>query len=101
MGIAPVGSRHNILPRLTPSREKFLRELIEMGVGEPPVKGTARNHLLKLGWIDGVYELRGRQVVARRFNEEFADVPDRWQNVKFVGVTITDAGREALTGSVT
>ncbi len=91
-----MSSQRYIRERLTPSRERFLRELIAMGTSEPYVRGTTRHHLLKLGWIDGVYELNGRQIIASKFNEEFAGVPDRWKDVKFVGVTITEAGRAVL-----
>lgn len=91
-----MGSHQHINPRLTPNREAFLRELARIGVGEPKIKG-ARHHLLKLGWIEGVYELPdGRKMTSAQFNAAFPHGTDRWCGVKFGGVTLTDEGYRQL-----
>jgi len=90
-----VGSHQHISPRLTPQREAYLQKLAEIGIGEPPIRGPTRHHLLKLGWIEGVYELAdGRKMTAAQFQASFPPetTEDRWKGVKFGGVTLTDEG---------
>lgn len=82
---------------MTPSRLRFLTELERLGIGEPYVRGTTRHHLLKLGWIEGVYLLPdGREVPVSEFDKMFPPGTDRYRGVKFRGVTLTARGREWL-----
>lgn len=86
-----------------------MRDLAAMGVGEPYVRGTARNHLLRLGWIEGVLKLAdGRQMSTSEIDATYGKGSEEWRGARFVGVTLTNAGRLELakhhptdTGSVT
>lgn len=87
----------NIYPRVTPDRLRYMRELTTMGVGEPYVRGTTRNHLLRLGWIEGVIELPdGRRMPWSAINEQFPPGSNERLNGRFVGVTMTFDGQKEL-----
>lgn len=88
--------RYSITPHMTPARLRFLRELERLGVGEPYNRGTTRNHCLKLGWIEGAYEVDGRVITDGELRQVRPPGTDRWTGVRFAGVTLTDEGRAML-----
>ena len=89
---------NKIHDHITPARLHYLRELYQMVQGEPYVRGPTRNHLLKLGWIQGVYEMPdGSKICEQEFDRvRPRGTMDRWDGVKFFGVTLTERGRQRL-----
>lgn len=88
-----------VYPRMTPSRLRFLTELEQMGVGEPYVRGAARNHLLRLKWIQGAYQMPdGRRITEVEFDLiSPKGTEGRYDGVIFCGVTLTNEGLRVLS----
>lgn len=91
--------------RITPARLAYMRDLDAMGSGEPPTRGPVRNHLWRLKWVEGVYEVleTGERILMDAFQEMFPadEYPERYDRVRFAGVTLTQAGREAMSAEET
>jgi DNA-binding PadR family transcriptional regulator len=72
-----------IWPVVTPARAAWLARLEREGIVNGRPRGATGFHCMRLGWSTWVFI-------------KVADGPLSWENVRNIGETITDRGREAL-----